>query len=554
MIFEAATGRRPFHGETVFAVAAARLLSPPPDPRALRPDLPAGLGALVQRAMARRPEDRFASAAEVASALAALTPSALSTGGPGGERGSSPAQVVTRISATPPRSAERILAVLPFRNAGPPDQAYVAEGITEDVIDQLSMVPGLRVRSRGVVMRYKDSDRDPREVGRELDVHVVVDGTVRRTGGGVRIGARMASVADGIQIWAKRFDRPEAELLQVADDVARAIAEALAVETGPSPRTLETDPEALDLYLRGRAAYHAVFDAIERSALPLFEQAMARAPDDPRILAGYAMARARVWSDDPEEARAASAAAARAVALAPGSPHAHVALASVDYQAGEVVGPVRSLRRALRLSPQHSDAHDLLGRIISDAGLLPEARRHLTTALALDPDATLARLALGRVYELTGEPDEADRLTAERHETSAFFARLVMWRRDRGRAAELLRTAPLTGPAGARTRLLLEAMAGGPPPYDAFASLASRATVRLGAFFAQLETEVAAFAGDHPRALAALTRTADAGTFDVAWADGCPLLQPLRAHPIFAEARARIAARADRAIAAYREP
>src|SRR4029077_3053427 len=111
--------------------------------------------------------------------------------------------------------AKRV-AVLPFRNAGPPEQDYLADGLTEDLIDLLSISPGRRVRSRGVVMRFKGSDRDPREVGRELDVQVVVEGTVRRATGLLRISARLVSVADGFQLWAKRFDRPEAELLAIS--------------------------------------------------------------------------------------------------------------------------------------------------------------------------------------------------------------------------------------------------------------------------------------------------------------------------------------------------
>jgi serine/threonine-protein kinase len=250
MLFELSTGERPWHGATVFAVAAARLLHPPPDPRKIRPDLPAGLRALVQRCMARRPDDRFPSAVAVASALAALTlPAQVQPASSPSPR----AQVHdTRAPLSPVhdgRSDKRV-AVLPFRNTGPPEQDYLADGLTESVIDVLSMAPGLRVASRGMVMRYKGSDRDPREVGRELGVQVVVDGTVRRAGGGVRIAARLASVANGVQPWARRFDRPDADFYAASDDVARAIGEALAVEMGAAPRPPDVDAEAMDLYFQ----------------------------------------------------------------------------------------------------------------------------------------------------------------------------------------------------------------------------------------------------------------------------------------------------------------
>jgi eukaryotic-like serine/threonine-protein kinase len=239
MLFELATGQRPWLGESVFAIAAARLLHPPPDPRGRRPDLPPALAALVLRCMARHPEDRFASASAVAAELAMVTL----------PRARHMEQLpVVRVSPGPGAKAfaHKRVAVLPFRNAGPPDEDYLADGLTEDVIDALSMAAELRVTSRGVVMRYKGSDRDPREVGRELDVQVVVDGTVRRVAGdggarAVRISARLASVADGVQLWARRFDRALVELLGASDDVARAIADALAVQVDGAARPIATD-------------------------------------------------------------------------------------------------------------------------------------------------------------------------------------------------------------------------------------------------------------------------------------------------------------------------
>src|SRR5262249_60121629 len=107
-----------------------------------------------------------------------------------------------------PRHTEKTVAVLPFRNAGPPEDAYLAEELTDDLLDALSMTRGLKVRARGAVLRFRGVDTDPREIGRELGVQVVVEGSVRKARGRVRISARLVSVADGFQIWAKRFDPP----------------------------------------------------------------------------------------------------------------------------------------------------------------------------------------------------------------------------------------------------------------------------------------------------------------------------------------------------------
>jgi eukaryotic-like serine/threonine-protein kinase len=556
MLFELSTGERPWQGETIFAVAAARLLHPPPDPRTVRPDLPAGLAALVQRCMARRPEDRFPSAVAVASALAALTlpapASSPSLGSPWGQSPQTPGAKVHDAG-----SAKRV-AVLPFRNAGAKEHDYLADGLTEDVIDVLSMAPGLRVTSRGVVMRYKGSDRDPRDVGRELGVQVIVDGTVRRGGGGVRIAARLASVADGVQLWARRFDRPDAELYAVSDDAARAIAEALAVEMGAAPRAPDADAEAMDLYMQARAAYHLFFsDLGGEASLPLFERALGRAPDDPRILAGYAMARARVPDQDGEVARSAVAAAVRAVEIAPASTHAHRAIAEVTFRSGDEAAAVRSLRVALRLAAGNAEAHELLGRILSETTLLADARRHLVTALTLEPEITTARLALARTCEFLGDHDEADHLLDERREaTLPARARFLIWRRDTERAAELLVTLPATTPAHQITRSMLEVLTGGAPSVMLQQAIADKVhpPVRLRSVMLQFKVEVAMLMGDRDRALDTITRAAAGGLFDLAWMDRCPLLAELRRDPPFAAARATVVARVAAAEDAYRAP
>jgi serine/threonine-protein kinase len=549
LLYELCTGQPPFQAETVFAVAAARLLKPPPDPRALRPELPDGLARLVLRCMARRPEDRFPSAAAVSQELQALTlpqPAAI------------PASLPPPNGLDPGAAGAKRIAVLPFRNAGPLDQEYLADGLTEEVIELLSTAPGLRVTARGAIMRYKGVERDPRELGRELSVQVVADGTVKRTESGVRITARLASVDDGVQLWARRFDRAGNELLRVSDDAARAVAEALAVELSPGRRTPPADAEAMDLFLRARAAYRRYFTDLEgESSAPLFERALARAPDDPRILAGFAMANTRGMAHEPARLEKAAAAAARAVELAPSLPQAHLAVATVRQRSLEEASSVRSLRRALALQPAFGEAHDLLGRILAETSLLKEARQHLLTALPLEPEITLTRIALARTHELLGEHDEADRV-AEQVRDSPLLARFVAWRRDTRKAQDLLRSMPGSVPGQASAtwraaRLLLEMTTGGAPPYDFYALLIDPARAPLRSrFFLQLTAEAAAFAGDRARAIDAVTRAAALSLFDVAWMDGCPLFADLRRDPAFVAVREQVAARAARVEEAYR--
>ncbi|MEO8875193.1 MAG: serine/threonine-protein kinase, partial [Polyangiaceae bacterium] len=229
MMYEMTVGEPPFSGESMFAVAAARLIHPPPNPQDKKPSIPDVIAKVIVKCMQRRKEDRYSSAHEVAAALEAITVPALPTA----RRGFSPpvsvhSSILPAVSETSDR--RKIVAVLPFRNLGEPDDAHFAEGISDDILDTLSMVKGIRVRSRSAAHHDAASSRDTGEIGRLLGVHVIVDGSVRRIGELLRITIRLVSVEDGLQIWAKRFEAGIGELLHVADEAATAITTALTLE------------------------------------------------------------------------------------------------------------------------------------------------------------------------------------------------------------------------------------------------------------------------------------------------------------------------------------
>ncbi len=538
ILYEMLVGDRPWQGETAMAVAAARLLRPPPDPRVGAPSVPPKLAEIVLRCMARSPSDRFQSMGEVTSALTALT-----TVDAGGSPPRSPSQF--------PRAAgAKRAAVLPFRNLGAPGDQHIADGLTDDLIDVLSLARGLRVTARGVIMRYKGTDRDPREIGRELDVQTVVDGSVRRAPGSVRITARLVSVLDGFQLWTKRFDGKEADVLVLGDDVARAIASALTVELDVGQREA-ADTESVDLYLRARAAYQAYLTHGPAEAIGLFEKALARSPDDPRVIAGYVIAKARDMRD-AAAVHSLRAEAERAVRVAPSLPDAHVALASVLHQSNEPASAVPHLLRALRLSPNHVEAHDMLGRILLEtrvkAGL-----RHVELALALEPRSTMLRATLARHLVFNGDETRTDELLEP---NEPFRARLFMWRGDAEGAKRMLaqtahvHTAPLE-----MVRVLLAVTADGTMINHeewlrAYAAL-GQASPRARAFMEQLETEYACACGDAKRACDALLRGDAAGLFDRAWLEQCPVLASIRETNEYATVARHVAARAEAVAAAY---
>jgi eukaryotic-like serine/threonine-protein kinase len=558
MLYEMLTGERAWPGESVFAVAAARLVEPPPDPRKKTPAIPLGVAAVVLRCMARDRDVRFTSAEEVLHALDHAT--AAATPAPAG-------RPAVRPSTRPGPEATKNVAVLPFRNQGPAEDEYIADGLTDDLIDGLSMTRGLRVQARGAVMRFKAGDRDARAIGRELDVQVVVDGSVRRMAGKLRVNARLVSVADGFQLWAKRFDCPESEFLAVGDAAANAIAEALTVARDLPAREAPTDPLAIDLYLRARHAYHAGWSLNVDRAVALFEQALAHAPEDPRILAGYALSLVRRFSFDPDgtesAGEAAKSAAERALAKDPTLGEARMALANHALIVGDGVACARAVREALAVAPGSADVHDLRGRLLCEVGRPEDALASIRTAIKLEPSNERARGDLVRMRVFLGDWKAVDDMVA-RSELApgsegvefVLCARLALWKRDvdlmrrlRSRAEGIdfaFRSAVLEltglGLSGVVSPGLL-GMA------TAWGKISGRA-LRRPIFFRQLAAEVAAFAGRRDEALGAIESAAHLGLIDRVWMDGCPLLDGLRESPRYVAARAAVEVRAEAVLAA----
>jgi serine/threonine-protein kinase len=557
VFYELLTGRRAWPGESPLAVAAARLLNDPPDPRRVCLAIPAAVGAVVLKCMARRREDRFPNVEAIVAALGAITWTALPVPPPSAPRD---AAAATAISA--PARTDKTVAVLPFRNAGPAEDDYLAAELTDDLIDSLSMTRGLKVRSRGVVLGYQGTTQDPREIGRDLGVQVVVEGSVRRARGNVRISARLISVADGFQLWAKRFDRPEQDVLSINDDAAHAIADALTLDREAAAREAPSSPEAVDLYLRARHEYRKYWQKSQDHALALFAQAEALAPGDAMILSGKALAlsrRAFFTGVGVDEARAS---AEQAVAASSNLAEARLALGSVLLQQGEWTHAVRELRQALQRGPGLAEAHAAVGRVLMEVGDVDEAVRRLEAAIGLDPRAPLANEALIRCFALRGEwarVDEQIEASLTDKEDNPYWttrARMLLWRRDQPGAAALLADLVAHYPNMHVPQVMLEIIAHRRMADDIGTretiGFESKGSLRRRMFFMQLETEILCFVDDTERALVSLRRSVDAGLIDLGWMAGCPLLDAIRHEPRFQPLSAMVQQRADEILEAYR--
>ncbi|MCX5740912.1 MAG: protein kinase [Proteobacteria bacterium] len=294
MLFELATGTRPWSGDNPIAIAVAQATQPSrPFVVPAEREVPPAFGALVMACLALEPDARPPSATEIARRITdetdppdtatGRTPKfAITTSGPAFVP---PLPTAMRTIAT----TETSIVVLPVTCA--PGDEYLADGMHEDLIDTLSTIPTVRVRPAGLVRGVIEPD--VRALGRALEVEHVVSVSLRRTPAGLRVAGRLIGVADGFQIWAHRADCVEAEILAQTDVLARGIAAALSTRAHPATRP--TDPRAVDLYLRARAELrHFMAEHVQRAA-ELLEEAYLLTPTSAPILGARAYAAVQSW-------------------------------------------------------------------------------------------------------------------------------------------------------------------------------------------------------------------------------------------------------------------
>jgi serine/threonine-protein kinase len=397
-------GEPPFTGPTFARMVFQHLMQPAPPITRIRPTVPAGVSAALARALAKAPEERFETVEAFAEALHA------------------PAPVPSPTAEHP---LKRSVAVLPFLHlSADPENEYFADGITEDVIAQLSKIRALKVVSRTSVMPFKKREQDLRTIAARLEVGALLDGSVRRAGTRVRIVAQLIDAGADRQVWAETYDRELTDIFAIQSEVALQIGEALeatlsADERARIGRPATNDVRAYQLYLQGRHHVHRYTEGKTQKAIEYFEEAIARDP-------GFALAHANVATSytelaetgvmRPEEAYPhAKAAAARAIALDGELSEAHTALAYLrmisDY---DWAGAEAEFRRAIELNPSSADAYDLYGRLCSALGRHDEAIALQQRALELDPlahkvDVATAYIRAGRY----GEGLEAARRAVE---------------------------------------------------------------------------------------------------------------------------------------------
>jgi serine/threonine protein kinase len=399
LLYEMLTGCQLFTGATPQEIIARLLHDSPPDLSSFDPLAPQELRAVVARAVQRDPARRFASAQDLAGALRALR--------------SGSAAHAPRGSRTRGKS----LAVLPFVNTAGAELDYLADGITESIINSLSQLGSIRVVPRSLVFRYRGLQADPATVGAALNVRSILTGRITRHGDVLNIQAELVDTTNESQLWGEQFRQHTSDLMTVQEEIAWQISEALRLRlTTAQKKQLRkrstVNPDAYQAYLRGRHHWNQWSPDGFRRALDEFQRAIDL---DPLYAVAYAGlgdtygAMAYYGFVDPRAGFAQSQAAAnRALQLDPALPEAHVTLAlghlfaRWNWAAAEA-----ELKQALALNPQHAGAHAVYALYLSSAGRFAESLDEARTARNLDPLSIFNNMGVAWAHHFAGRNREA---------------------------------------------------------------------------------------------------------------------------------------------------
>jgi serine/threonine protein kinase/Tfp pilus assembly protein PilF len=437
VLYELFTGRLPFRGEHMAALSYSIVNEEPMPMNSLRPSIPTSLERIISRCLAKEKEQRFQSVDEITSELQAIMKEF---------SGAAPAQKVVRRPAlaiplaivatmlilglvalyvffpSAPAPAERkSIAVLPFKNLSEEkENEYFSDGITEDIITQLSKIGDLKVISRTSVMRYKNTDKNLRDIGNELDVAVILEGSVRRSGNRVRIVSQLIDARSDEHVWAETYDKELTEIFSIQSDVAQQIASALRAQLSSTERKriekkTTDNAEAYQLYLRGRFHISKTEKNELRKAIELFEQAIEKDSNYALAYSGLSDAYSLVayfqYGDIislPDARSRAKAAAERALEIDEELAEAHTSLGyfkrTFEY---DWVGAEREFLRSIELNPNYALAYNYHALLLAALGRFDKALEKVQIAHKLNPLALDIYLTHARIYYFSRQFDKA---------------------------------------------------------------------------------------------------------------------------------------------------
>jgi serine/threonine protein kinase/tetratricopeptide (TPR) repeat protein len=433
VLYEMATGRRPFQYPTVPRLTSAILTESPASPTSLNRDISAGLEQIILKCLDKDPENRYQSAREITVDLRRLTTATVPSIAPRPTRNRLvPVAMVaaiiialtwgwiaTRERPASPRAPAKIesLAVLPLANlSGQPEQEYFSDGMTDALITELAQIHELTVISRTSVLQYKGTRKPMPQIARELKVDAVVEGSVQRAGDRVGINVQLIHAPLDRHLWANNYQANLSDVLGLQREIARTIAGEIKAKLSPQEearlgRRRQVDPAAYEAYLKGfHHARRITKDELDKG-MEYFREALDRDPTFAPAYDGIAFVyawRGDWYAPNREVLPKAIEASRKAIELDPLFADAHASLATFKVAHDhDWAGADAEFRKAIELNPGSAYAHRWYGILLTALGRFDDARREFERSLQIDPLSAEGRTLLANHFFLARQYDAA---------------------------------------------------------------------------------------------------------------------------------------------------
>jgi serine/threonine protein kinase/Tfp pilus assembly protein PilF len=404
VLYEMATGRQTFPGNTSAVIFEAILNRAPTPPARINPRLPVELSSIITRALEKNPAGRYQTAASLLGDLQRL------------KRELDSGRASAAVTAVAPEAVEKSVAVMYFENlSSDKEDEYFRDGMTEDIITELSKIRELRAFPRAAVLAFRDKVVTGPEVGRELNALYVLTGSLRRSGNRLRITGQLIETRTGHSVWAERYDRQLEDVFAIQDEIAQAIARALKViltekEKQEIKKAQTADVQAYDYYLRGRQFFHQLRRKGFEYARQMFARAIVIDPGYARAYAGVADCSSFLymyWDTTDDNLREADRASRKAIELDPESGEARASRGLAVSLNKNFKEAEREFETAIRLDPKLFEAHYFYARACFQQGDMEKAAQLFEQACIVKPQDYQAPALLGTVYRGLGRIAEA---------------------------------------------------------------------------------------------------------------------------------------------------
>ena len=410
VLYEMATGSVPFPGTTSAVIFDGILHSTPTSAKELNARLPLAMESILNKALEKDPDMRCQTAAELRADLKRLSRDIESSRRPAAEKsasGSGPQTVPVK---------QKSVAVLYFENqSGAKEDEYFRDGITEDIVTELSKIAQLEIFPRSEMLPFRDKPVTAQQVGQQLGAAYVLEGSIRRSGNRVRITAQLVEASTRHSVWAERYDRQLEDVFAIQEEIARSIAQALRITLTPQEektiaRRPTDNPQAYDFYLRGRS-----YTRRENMdyGLQMFEQAIQLDPNFALAHSGIAHLCGLIYElreQSPKWIERGLAACDRATALAPDLPEVLVAHARICYAQKKYQEAALLAWRAIERKPDCEGSWNILGRAYFASGRYGEAAAVTERALEANGDDYNTYIPYGQALERLGRKKDAERV------------------------------------------------------------------------------------------------------------------------------------------------